>query len=74
MDYKSFQIAVWLTGSLDIMGWPRRPRESQELEFLTKMGRDNRRILFHIHLACLVINGGTCSHIYFQRIRHNERG
>ena len=67
-------MAVGLTGSLDIMGWARRSRESEELDFSKKVGCDNRRILFHIHLACLVINGGTCSHIYFQRIRHNERG
>lgn len=60
----------WLL--IGIMGWPRRPRKSQELDVSTEMGCDDRCILLHFHLACLVVNGGTCSLNYSQRIRRNE--
>lgn len=63
VDCNLCKMTPLLIGFLGIVGQPRRPRESQELDVQTEMGCHHRCILLHSHLACLVIDGGACSHI-----------
>lgn len=72
IDYNFYNMAVLLIVFAGIVGWARRPQQPKKLEIFTEVGGDNRCIVLHFHLACLFVNGGTCSHIDLERIWHNE--
>ena len=72
IEYNLYKMTVLLIVIAGILGWARRPQQPQKLEIFTEVGGDNRCIVLHFHLACLFVNGGTCSYINIERIRHNE--
>ncbi len=62
----------WLTVS-GLMGWSRRPRKSQELVFGSEVGCNSHRVVFHLHFACLLLDGGASFDFDCCRISHKER-
>lgn len=56
------------------MGGGGRSNESKELAILSEMGRNNHRLMLHVHLAGILVNGGTRITSYGQISGYFKRG